>query len=174
MSQDKIIDTSDIAKYEDKLKAFTPPKMGKDKIPYVLFGGWQMSYKPDNGSYKQEIEYDLRCMQYPDSAPSVDVINYYKNKGWTLIDYYFPHKQDLTTRDQVSESGFKALIRTSEEDMYREARAFCNSLKNAAHNINAQQKEISALKQELENVRGKAKSNSASKSVEASASKLES
>lgn len=153
---DKVIDTSDLSKFEKQLAEFKPPRRGKDAMPYVLFGSWALVSRPDgNGSYKQELEYRLRCLEFPVSSPSINKLAQYKGKGWVILDFYFPEKQNLTEKKDKTERGFKAILRSADVDPYSEARAYCQSQKNVTYNLDSNRKEISALKAELEKLKAK-------------------
>lgn len=165
-NQETVIDTSNLKKYEDQLKSFKPPKAGKTKIPYILYGAWKVDHrKGPDGNYVQSLEHSLVCMEYRDSAPSVHDVMYLLGKAYIILDFYFPSKSDLPERDQQTESGFKALLRSAESDLYYEARSLCQSHRNKAMQINESQKEINALRQELEDVRTKANKHNTSESV---------
>jgi len=152
--QETVIDTSNLKRYEEQLKSFKAPKIGKDKIPYILYGGWKSDHQRDaNGNYTPILKHPLVCMEYRDSPPSVHDIMYLLGKAYVILDFYFPTKDELPVRDQQTESGYKALLRTAESDLYYEARALCQSHKNKALQINTAQAEINSLKQELENAR---------------------
>jgi hypothetical protein len=160
MTQEKIIDTSNFENFREQFEKFEAPKSRGLKIPYILWGKWNRVYRPDvGGIYKVDIEYSVEAMMFRSVAPTTSKIMMYKNKGYRVLDFWFPTKAELPNKkpDQIVEAGWIGMLRNSEDgnDPYSEARSLCRDLKNAFFGKHEDAKQIASLKQELEELRAK-------------------
>lgn len=146
----KIIDTGNLDNFKKAVSEFKEPKQGKHTLPYVLFGNWNIVYRPDGtGQYKHEMEYGTFCLVCKVRQPSLDKLNYYKSKGYKVLRFYFPYKQDAPPKTEVTEHGWIQTLRGSEDaDPYLEARNWCKfQMESDTRKHDGIQRENSLLKE---------------------------
>ena len=163
----KVIDTSDLSNFDAALKSFKAPKVGKNPVPYVLFGCWKFSYSgSENGTYDMAVPYRLHCHCLHADPPAIDKLERYIEKGYVVLDYWLPKKGEEPPKgeDVVTESGWIANLRYGDSvDPYARIRAWADRHIRGNKIKTEEQETITALQKELAELKAKENGSKTSK-----------
>lgn len=149
------VDTANLDNFKELLANFKEPRRGNVKIPYVVFGRWSRNWTFDESLQQHTCDnrYTLHVQRCHVGAPPLAKLQYYKNKGWQVLQWWFPTHADLPPKTEITESGWVASMRGDETDIYSEARAWCEGAHAAVTSNNEVLQENSKLKEELEKLK---------------------
>lgn len=142
-------------KIEALHKNFKRPFHRGQKMPFVLFAKITRErtkkYPDDkkNNEYIKRPRPELFTLNCGGSHGHPERLQYYANKGYVILDWWFPEQDDLPPRTARTESGWVAKMRDPSFRGFKDLQEKCEQLKGIHSGIAERDTEIRGLKAKL-------------------------
>jgi len=142
-------------KIEALHKDFRQPYHRGQKMPFVLFAKITRERTKRYPGDKTSNEYikrprpELFTLNCGGSHGHPERLQYYANKGYVVLDWWFPEQKDLPPRRGITESGWVAKMRDPDFQGFKDLEQKCEQLKGIHSDIAERDKEIVGLKAKL-------------------------
>lgn len=136
-------------------KEFKRPFHRGQKMPFVLFAKITKERTKKYPDDKKNNEYIVRprpelfTLNVGGSHGHPERLQYYANKGYVLLDWWFPEQSDLPERTARTESGWVAKMRDPSFQGFKDLQEKCLQLKGIHSGIAERDTEIRGLKAKL-------------------------
>ena len=114
------IDFGDVNTWSEYMEDFKPPRRAGEYSPYVLFGKVAVECSGSN----PELKPSTHCLRLSGGKGDRIKVQSYLGKKYQILKWWLPELKDLPPKRQVTESGWKSIMRETMQDPFADVRHF--------------------------------------------------